>query len=78
MPAVAASDDSRRGTREDGKANAALLPLTTTDVDFGVTVVGTETTEVARGLAVPAIFGAVDVNAGADAPPAFPLLLLLV
>jgi hypothetical protein len=32
----------------------------------------------ARELAVPAVSGATDVDAGADAPPAFPLLLLLV
>jgi hypothetical protein len=32
----------------------------------------------ARELAVPAVSGATDVDAGADAPPGFPLLLLLV
>ena len=32
----------------------------------------------ARELAMPAVSGATDVDAGADAPPAFPLLLLLV
>ena len=32
----------------------------------------------ARELAVPAVSGATDVDAGADAPPDLPLLLLLV
>ena len=80
-------DDSRRGTREGGKVNAALFPVTGSNVDVGFAVDGTETVGVARvlatggaarELAVPAVPGAADVNAGADAPPGFPPLLLLV
>ncbi len=54
-PAVAEPDVSKRGTREDGKANEALLPLTPSDVDVGVTAVGTETACVARVLAAAGV-----------------------
>jgi hypothetical protein len=74
----------------------ALLPLTLSDVDVGVTVVKTETARVVlgfaavgvgcesaavgatRGLAVPAVSCAAEIDAGADASPGFPLLLLLL
>ena len=95
-PAVAEPDGSRRGTREDGKANAVLLRLTLRDGDVGVTVVEAATARVARVLAaadvgcelapagaareivVLGVSGAADMDAGADAPPGFPLLLLLI
>jgi hypothetical protein len=92
--AVAEPDESRRGTREGGKANPALLPRTTSDVDVGVTAVGTEIARVARALGAVgvgcelAVAGAARrlavpvvfgaADVDADALPGFPLLLLLV
>jgi hypothetical protein len=69
-------DASRRGTREDGKANAALPPLTTGDVGAGVTLAG-----VARGLAAAGATGelaAVDVACGLAAAGAARELAVLV
>ena len=61
-----------------GRVKPALVPRTLSDVDVGITVVGIETAGVARGLAVPVVFVAADVDVEADALPGFPLLLLLV
>ena len=85
--AVAEPDTSKRGTRASGSVKAAPLPLVPSDVDVGVTVVGTEAAGVARGLAavgvgceivVPVASGAAGVDTEAEDPPGFPLLLLLV
>jgi hypothetical protein len=54
-PPVAEPDDSSRGMREGGKAGAALLPRTPSEVEVGVTAVGTETARVARVLAAAGV-----------------------
>jgi hypothetical protein len=83
-PVAEEPDASRRGTRADGRVRAALLPLTPGVVGTGVVL--TRATGAAR---IPIASGAAceftvldvpvlpDPGAGADAPLAVPLLLLL-
>ena len=86
-------DVSGRGKRESGRDSTALLPRTPIDggiaaatgtdgVDRRLAAVDAAwefvAADAARELAMPAISGATDVRAGANAPSGFPLLLLLV
>jgi hypothetical protein len=63
------TDGAARGLAAVGVAG----DLTVVDAAWEFTAAGA-----ARGPALPAVSGATDVDAGADAPPGFPLLLLLV